>query len=647
MISKSNISTSSSCGPSLEQQRRRFESTKLRLQMLSRKTEEIHIDEYIKKLALDNSFVTSKDDNNSSVSKVKTTLPVAPHSCIPIHNTPNRGGKFSDQISGVFSTEQMCENPSHLADFPEVGYLNTANSFSPAASLAKPSWLVNLSSLPPIYGDAIRAAKTSYGLDSSIIYEIFRSSNLSTEALYHIWSLTSCTQPGWFTPTELVTALALIGLAQRKQWEFQSCSLSETITIQSLYGQICPPVPMIQIPNSSRPPNSTDTIFGSELVTHGNPPASFRDPVISGCSKFPFQPPVVAFPAFSNRLDNDSCYQSIQSSTDSSTLNNSVYKTSDPFMHFVSSGTLSINDPEWSDFASFNTSVKQSEHNSNNIPEVSTEVGINGQKKSVTSSHISLFDEEFGNFQTSYSVNVSKPTEILDKLPHSNSLTTANNNNLLKLPIQKSAYNDVQNKMNSSESLYEQWLHCLTDCLKVFNDSLLVLSSLKSMEDQFEFAESEEGCNFLLDATEIYLMTRRISISAKNYNVIDSSMHQLFSDIENSFRKLSSYAVVTDLKNKIGQAFNFVSTSENEFVIQDFINSTTFSYCGVCLSSINLTNDQCVNNHCNESSSFSQHQQTNYHLVYINLAGRCYHISCANFWMNRINPCLPALKIPL
>lgn len=60
------------------------------------------------------------------------------------------------------------------------------------------------------------------------------------------------------------------------------------------------------------------------------------------------------------------------------------------------------------------------------------------------SSHNSLFDEEFGNFQTSYSVNVSKPTEILDKLPHSNSLTTANNNNLLKLPIQKSAYNDVQ-----------------------------------------------------------------------------------------------------------------------------------------------------------------------------------------------------------
>ncbi|VDP35777.1 unnamed protein product [Schistosoma mattheei] len=141
--------------------------------MLSRKTEEIHIDEYIKKLALDNSVVTSKDgmprsiryiflDNNSSVSKVKTTLPVAPHSCIPTHNTPNRGGKFSDQISGVFSTEQMCENPSHLLYFPEVGYLNTANSFSPATSLAKPSWLVNLSSLPSIYGDAIRAATTRY-----------------------------------------------------------------------------------------------------------------------------------------------------------------------------------------------------------------------------------------------------------------------------------------------------------------------------------------------------------------------------------------------------------------------------------------------------------------------------------------------------
>ncbi|CAH8477371.1 unnamed protein product [Schistosoma rodhaini] len=624
----------------------RFESTQLRLHMLSRKTEEIHIDEYIKKLALDNCFVTSKDDV-SIVSKVKTTLPEAPHSCISTQNPLSRGGKFSDQISGVFSTDQVCENPSHLLDFPEVGYLNTAKSFSPATSLKKPSWLVNFSSLPPIYGNAIRAATTSYGLDSSIIYEIFRSSNLSTETLYHIWSLTSCTRPGWFTPTELATALALIGLVQRKQWELQSCSLSETITIQSLYEQICPPVPMIQIPNSSRLSNFTDTISGPELVTYENLPTSFRDSLVSGCSKFPFQPPIVAFSAFSNHLDSDSRHQSIQSSTNSSTLNNSVYKIPDPFTHFVSSRTPPINDPEWSDFASFNTSVKQPELNSNNIPKVATEADINGQEKSVMSSHNYLFDEEFGNFQTSYSVNASKPIEIFDKLSHSNSLATAINNTPLKLPIQKNAYNVVQNKMNSSESLYEQWLHCLTDCLKVFNDSLLVLSSLKSMEDQFEFAESEEGCNFLLDATEIYLMTRRISISAKNYNVLNPSMHQVFTDIENSFRKLSSFAVVTDLKNKIDQALKFVSTSENEFVIEDFMNSTTFSYCGVCLSSISLTDGQCINNHCNGSSSFSQQQQTNYHLVYINLAGRYYHIPCANFWMNRINPCLPALKIPL
>ncbi|CAH8441539.1 unnamed protein product [Schistosoma turkestanicum] len=644
MINKPNISIDNSCCPSLEEQRRRFESTQLKLQMLSRKTEEIHIDDYIKKLAMDNSFITNKHVDTSSVSKAKANLPGPIHARISTQTLPSRTGNFSDQISGVSPTEPVYENSSHLLDFPEVGYMNTANSFSAATSLRKPSWLMDLSSLPPIYGSAIRAATTSHGLDSSIIYEIFRSSNLSTEALYHIWSLTSCTQPGWFTLTELVTALALIGLTQRKQWESQSRALSETITIQSLYEQICPPVPMIQIPNSSRPFNSTDIIFGQESVGYENPPTSFRGSAVTDFSKFEFQPPTVAFSAFSDRLDSGSCHQFAQSFTDSSTLNDSVSKITDPFMHFISSGTLSTDDPEWSDFTSCNTSIKQPERDNNkNIPKSYTEAGVNEQKISTISARNCLLDEEFGDFQTSHSIGDTKPIEILGEFLTSNSSATESNKTVLKLPLQENVYDDEQHKINSMECLCEQWLRCLTDCLKVFNDSLSVLSSLENMKDQLEFAESDEGCDFLLDATEVYLMTRRISISAKKYNIINRSMHQLFSDIENSFRKLSSYAVATDVKGKVDQALKSVSTSESEYVIQDFMNSTSFSYCGVCLSSINLFNVQCNNNNdSNDSSSFSEHYS-----AFINLAGCYYHISCANFWINRVDPCLPALKIPL
>ncbi|TNN18990.1 Synergin gamma [Schistosoma japonicum] len=647
MISKSKVSTSNSCAPSLEEQRRRFESTQLKLQMLSRKSEEIHIDDYIKKLALDHSFVSIKDGNKLSVSKAKMISSEASTACVSTHSLPTCSGHTSD----VFSFEPVYAKLSHLLDFPEVGYLNTANSFFPSNCLLKPSWLMNLSSLPPIYGDAIRAATTTHGLDSSVIYEIFRSSNLSTETLYHIWSLTSCTQPGWFTPTELVTALALIGLAQRKQWEFPSRSPSEAITIESLYEQLYAPVPLLHIPGSDRQTNSINSISGLGSSSQEIIGTSLQDPLHSSTSKFLFQPPTVAFSTFPNKLDTDtiSSHQLSQLSSGSNGLNNSVSKILDPPMHFISSTTSPLNDPEWSDFTSFDSSVERQKQNSNDTPKSLTEVEFSAQKSSFISTSDTLFDDEFGDFQTSLNTVSSKPIKIVDEFSHSNVSSTADNT-ALKSPLQKYTFNihnpiDSQNKMNSSESLEEQWLRCLTGSLKVFNDSLLVLSSLKNVKNQLEFAESTEGSNFLLDATEIYLITRRINISSRKYNVLTPSMQEIFSDIENSFHKLSSYAVVTDLKNKVDQALMSTSPSESECIIQDFMNPALFSYCGVCLSSINLISDPCINSHSNESSDSSQHQ-TNHHLVHINLAGRHYHISCANFWMNRVDPCLPAFKIP-
>ncbi|KAK4473793.1 hypothetical protein MN116_003130 [Schistosoma mekongi] len=647
MISKSNVSTARSCAPSLEEQRRRFESTQLKLQMLSRKSEEIHIDDYIKKLALDHSFVANKDGNKSSSSNAKMISYKASAACAPTYSLPTCSGN----TSGVFSSEPVCANPSHLLDLPEVGYLNTSNLFFQSSSLMKPSWLTNLSSLPPIYADAIRAATTTHGLDSSIIYEIFRSSNLSKETLYHIWSLTSCTQPGWFTPTELVTALALIGLAQRKQWEFPSRSPSEAITVESLYEQLCAPVPMLQIPGSDRQTNSISAISGLGSFSQEIVVSTLHDPLNPTTSKFLFQPPIVAFSTFSKQFDTDtiSSHQPSQLSSSSNGLNNSVSKTLDSPMHFISSATSSLNDPEWSDFTSFDTSVKRQEQNSNDTLKSHTEVGFSAQKSSLMSTSNTLFDEEFGDFQTSLNTVSSKPIKIINEFSHSNASTA--DNTAPKSPLQKYTFNihnpiDSQNKLNSPESLEEQWFRCLTCSLKVFGDSLLVLSSLKNMKDQLEFAESTEGSNFLLDATEIYLMTRRINISSRKYNVLTLSMQELFSDIENSFHKLSLYAVVNDLKNKVDQALKSTLPSEGECIVQDFVNPTLFSYCGVCLSSINLISDQCINSHSNESSDSSQQHQTNHHLVHINLAGRYYHISCANFWMNRVDPCLPAFEIP-
>ncbi|VDQ05179.1 unnamed protein product [Trichobilharzia regenti] len=324
---------------------------------------------------------------------------------------------------------------------------------------------------------------------------------MSTEVLYHIWSLTSCTQPGWFTPTELVTALALIGLAQRRQWEVHSASISEAISIHSVYEQICPPVPMIKIPNNSnRQSNSTGIALGSKSISQATVGNDFQNSVVSEFSKFPFQPPVVAFSAFPQQLDisNTSQNQSVQS--DSKT---------NSFMDFTSSTSPIVDDPEWSDFTSFSASVAPLEKDTlMNVPVI-----VNGQKTPVTNVNNTLFDEEFGEFQTSHSIDSLKPIEFPNAFTHSNSLLPSSNNHAPKSSSSSStekiiSYDldpiNIQCETNSSESLRGQWLCCLNMCLKVFNQSISVLSSLETPKDRKEFAESEEGSDFLLGMFRVY-----------------------------------------------------------------------------------------------------------------------------------------------
>lgn len=92
---------------------------------------------------------------------------------------------------------------------------------------------------------------------------------MGPETLYHIWSLTSRSEPGLFNQLELVQALGLIGLAQRSQWSSDSKPL---LNLEELYKQTIIPVPTVQIPKC-----------------FPNDPSPFI------MSKHEFQPPVLGF----------------------------------------------------------------------------------------------------------------------------------------------------------------------------------------------------------------------------------------------------------------------------------------------------------------------------------------------------------------
>lgn len=48
------------------------------------------------------------------------------------------------------------------------------------------------------------------------------------------------------------------------------------------------------------------------------------------------------------------------------------------------------------------------------------------------------------------------------------------------------------------EFIRSEWLRCLSQCFKLFFESLDILAPIQSIEHKKEFSQTDEGYNFLL-----------------------------------------------------------------------------------------------------------------------------------------------------
>ncbi|KAA3678258.1 uncharacterized protein DEA37_0011931 [Paragonimus westermani] len=145
----------------------------------------------------------------------------------------------NDTLRPAWSSEQFANNLTSS---------DVSSSFSHVQST--PKWFDQFHLLPPIFHRIIVATTTSYGLDNSLIQQVFLSSGLGLRTLQHIWTMVNRSYAGWLTPSELVLALALIGLAQREELD---CHKPEEVvipqlTVQRLYAFQVPPIPRVTMP---------------------------------------------------------------------------------------------------------------------------------------------------------------------------------------------------------------------------------------------------------------------------------------------------------------------------------------------------------------------------------------------------------------
>ncbi|TGZ61338.1 hypothetical protein CRM22_008047 [Opisthorchis felineus] len=420
-----------------------------------------------------------------------------------------------------------------------------------------------------------------YGLDSRLICQIFSSSGLSDKTLQHIWTIVNHSHPGWLTPSELVLALALIGVAQREQFDLRKPEdlILPHLTVNYLNGFTTPPVPRISVP----------------VV----PPMTSNGPMIT--TQVSFTPPPNPTP----KTSAANCFN----------------------------GLPTHPDDDWTDFTSFEKMtpdapklVDTSRILGNGICPDLMEHCTHLQKNSGVNRSFTM-DDEFGDFQTS--IGTSRTANPV--LPQNNKLLSSENNISLignKFEVTRPNYNlssDFQSYETPKQTIQYEWSRCLTQCLQVLNASLDSLSVLSSQSERDEFTSTPEGHEFFLDLFEVYRIAQRMTESASRYGLWTPELRSQASRLRVSFQNHAQWITPTDLKGR----FDFLvqaSLLDGCTILPVQTNSS--SYCGVCLDVF-----------CPDSVSTETDNV-------IPWAGRQYHASCANFWINRVQLSLPALVLP-
>ncbi|XP_067394192.1 synergin gamma isoform X3 [Emydura macquarii macquarii] len=156
------------------------------------------------------------------------------------------------------------------------------------------------------------------------------------------------------------------------------------------------------------------------------------------------------------------------------------------------------------------------------------------------------------------------------------------------LPVIRDKYKDLTGEVEESERYAYEWQRCLESALQVIKKANDTLNGISSSSVCTEVIQSAQGMEYLLGVVEVYRVTKRVELGIKATAVCSEKLQQLLKDIDKVWNNLISFMSLAALT-----AFN----SETD----------------------------------------------NFKLAY---GGHQYHASCANFWINCVEPKPPGLILP-
>ncbi|XP_041850141.1 synergin gamma isoform X14 [Melanotaenia boesemani] len=193
------------------------------------------------------------------------------------------------------------------------------------------------------------------------------------------------------------------------------------------------------------------------------------------------------------------------------------------------------------------------------------------------------------------------------------------------LPVIRDKYKDLTGEVEESERYAYEWQRCLESALEVITKANNTLNGISSSSVCTEVIQSAQGMEYLLGVVEVYRVTRRVELGIKATAVCSEKLQQLLKDISRVWNNLISFMSLAKL------APDESSLDFSSCILRHGIKNAKELACGVCLLNVDA-----------RSKAFSS-ETDNFKLLY---GGHQYHASCANFWINCVEPKPPGLILP-
>lgn len=180
-----------------------------------------------------------------------------------------------------------------------------------------------------------------------------------------------------------------------------------------------------------------------------------------------------------------------------------------------------------------------------------------------------------------------------------------------------------QEKVKEEDQHISCWICCLQSAINILQNTKKIFNQMSCSSVCNEVLISEEGRNYVKNVIEVYKVICRIGLSSKTLGKQTEAINDSLSEADQAWSTICGFFAGSTLMPE-ESSLDFSSC-----VLRPESENNTKA-CGLCLLNIEL-----------RSKAFRQEEYPT-----LSYGGKNYHSTCANFWVNCVDPLLPALALP-